>query len=43
MALSYAATAAVGDGRLEDGMQLVAEPFTMETLVTRVADILRSR
>ena len=38
----YAENAAVGNGHLEPGMELLTKPFTMDALAKKVADILRS-
>jgi len=38
----YAENAAVGNGHLEPGMELLTKPFTIEALSMKVADILRS-
>jgi PAS domain S-box-containing protein len=37
----YADNAAVGNGHLEPGMELLTKPFTIEALSVKVADILR--
>ncbi|MBB3589550.1 conserved hypothetical protein [Sphingomonas aurantiaca] len=37
----YAENAAVGNGHLEPGMELLTKPFTIEALCMKVADILR--
>jgi CheY-like chemotaxis protein len=37
----YAENAAVGNGHLEPGMELLTKPFTIEALSLKVADILR--
>ncbi len=37
----YAENAAVGNGHLEPGMELLTKPFTMEALSVKVANILR--
>ena len=37
----YAENAAVGNGHLEPGMELLTKPFTIEALSVKVADILR--
>jgi len=39
----YAENAAVGNGHLPAGMQLMTKPFKMDTLARRVQDILESR
>lgn len=36
----YAESSAFGGGRLEPGMQVLAKPFAVETLVTRVQDLM---
>ena len=36
----YAENAVVGNGMLEPGMQIMSKPFTMESLATRIRDIL---
>ena len=36
----YAENAAVGNGHLEPGMELLTKPFTMEALTTKVADMM---
>lgn len=38
----YAENAAVGNGHLEPGMQLLTKPFSMEALESKVAEILES-
>ncbi len=38
----YAENAAVGNGHLEPGMELLTKPFSMEALATKVADILKA-
>jgi CheY-like chemotaxis protein len=38
----YAENAAVGNGHLEPGMELLTKPFTMQALTSKVADILRT-
>ncbi len=37
----YAENAAVGNGHLDPGMELLTKPFTMEGLASKVADLLR--
>ncbi len=37
----YAENAAVGNGHLEPGMELLTKPFTMEALAAKVADMMR--
>jgi len=37
----FAENAAVGNGHLEPGMELLTKPFTLEALSTKVADMLR--
>lgn len=39
----YAENAAVGNGHLEPGMELLTKPFTMEALGLKVADMLKAR
>jgi PAS domain S-box-containing protein len=39
----YAENAAVGNGHLEPGMELLTKPFTIEALSLKVAQILRQR
>jgi len=36
----YAASAAVGNGRMEPGMQVMTKPFALDTLAARVQDII---
>jgi len=36
----YAASAAVGNGRMEPGMQVITKPFSLDTLAARVQDII---
>ncbi len=38
----YAENAAVGNGHLEPGMELLTKPFSMEALAIKVADMLKS-
>ena len=38
----YAENAAVGNGHLEPGMELLTKPFTMAALGSKVADMLRA-
>ncbi|WP_174297032.1 hybrid sensor histidine kinase/response regulator [Sphingomonas bacterium] len=38
----FAENAAVGNGHLEPGMELLTKPFTLEALSTKVADMLRT-
>jgi PAS domain S-box-containing protein len=38
----YAENAAVGNGHLEPGMELLTKPFTIDALSSKVVDILRS-
>ncbi|HEX8412721.1 MAG TPA: hypothetical protein VF637_02385, partial [Sphingomicrobium sp.] len=37
----YVENAAVGNGHLEPGMELLTKPFTMEALSLKVRDILK--
>ena len=37
----YAENAVVGNGRLEKGMFVVTKPFQMETLASRIKDIIK--
>lgn len=37
----YAETAALGEGALEPGMQVVTKPFSLESLAARIRDMLR--
>jgi PAS domain S-box-containing protein len=37
----YAENAAVGNGHLEPGMELLTKPFTMQALTSKVADMMR--
>ena len=39
----YAENAAVGNGHLEPGMELLTKPFTMDALAAKVADMLKAR
>ena len=39
----YAENAVVGNGQLEQGMELVTKPFSMETLAVRLKDMLSGR
>lgn len=39
----YAENAAVGNGHLEPGMELLTKPFSMEALSTKVTDMLKKR
>jgi PAS domain S-box-containing protein len=39
----YAENAAVGNGHLEPGMELLTKPFTVEALSLKVAEMLRAR
>jgi signal transduction histidine kinase len=39
----YAENAAVGNGHLEAGMELLTKPFTMEALAAKVTDMLKAR
>lgn len=36
----YAENAAIGSGHLEPGMQILTKPFVMETLATRIKEML---
>lgn len=38
----YAENAAVGNGHLEPGMQLLTKPFTMDALAAKVTDMMKS-
>ena len=38
----YAENAAVGNGHLEPGMELLTKPFTMEALAVKVADMMKA-
>lgn len=38
----YAENAAVGNGHLEQGMELLTKPFTMQALTSKVGDMMRS-
>ena len=38
----YAETAAIGEGQLEPGMQVLTKPFALETLAERVREMIRS-
>ena len=38
----YAENAAVGNGHLEPGMELLTKPFTMHGLASKVAEMLRA-
>jgi hypothetical protein len=38
----YAENAVVGNGHIEPGMQVLAEPFPMEALATRINDLMVS-
>jgi hypothetical protein len=37
----FAENAAVGNGHLEPGMELLTKPFSLDALTTKVADMLR--
>ena len=37
----YAENAVVGDGHLDHGMHVLTKPFAMETLASRVRDLVR--
>ncbi|WP_206239977.1 hybrid sensor histidine kinase/response regulator [Novosphingobium terrae] len=39
----YAENAAVGNGHLEPGMELLTKPFTIQSLTTKVNDMLKAR
>lgn len=39
----YAESAAVGQGQLEPGMQLLTKPFTMAALLNKVAEMMQAR
>src|SRR5471030_1911236 len=36
----YAPSAVVGSGRLEQGMQVLTKPFALDTLATRIRDLI---
>ncbi|HEY0311387.1 MAG TPA: response regulator, partial [Allosphingosinicella sp.] len=36
----YAENAIVGNGQLEPGMQVLTKPFVMETLASRIRDLI---
>jgi PAS domain S-box-containing protein len=38
----YAENAAVGNGHLEPGMELLTKPFTMQALVTKVSEMMKT-
>ncbi|OAI86125.1 ATP-binding protein [Pseudomonas putida] len=38
----YAETAAIGEGQLEPGMQVLTKPFALETLAERVREMIRA-
>jgi DNA-binding response OmpR family regulator len=39
----YAENSAIGNGRLEPGMQVMTKPFAMEALAVRIKDLIASR
>ena len=39
----YAENAAVGNGHLEPGMQVITKPFVMEVLAARIKEMINSR
>jgi CheY-like chemotaxis protein len=39
----YAENAAVGNGHLEPGMQVLTKPFVMETLASRIREMIESK
>jgi hypothetical protein len=36
----YAANAAVGDGHLQPGMHVITKPFSVDSLITRVQELM---
>jgi DNA-binding response OmpR family regulator len=39
----YAENAAVGNGHLEPGMQVITKPFVMEVLAARIKEMINAR